>query len=343
MKKLGRMIRQKAGQLLYDHKVKQSLDLASLNKILFMQVTGKIGDLIANTHAIREIKETYPNVQIDVVCSKSNVDIIKENPYVSNIILFTPSTLNDLNETEYDLFYYHREELHYFNDYAMLNKIGAKVNIGRNKPNLNLIDISINGDFSNKREIDKYNALLDVLHIKPKQEKYDIFLNNEEINAAQNQLSSDKPNIVFNRFGANKRRSFNTEISLAMCKLIKDVIPNANIIFISPPDKRDELNAFVAQLDHTDTCIPNINSIRESAGIVHEADLIISPETSIIHIACAFEKPQIAIYRNQNILWHPISKNADIIYSQNRSKKDVNTINLDDFKKSLQQFAKNNP
>ena len=58
------------------------------------------------------------------------------------------------------------------------------------------------------------------------------------------------------------------------------------------------------------------------------ADLVISPDTSVIHVACAFNKPLVAIYTNnlENFeRWRPISNHYHVIFSDyENSLKDIN-------------------
>ena len=70
-------------------------------------------------------------------------------------------------------------------------------------------------------------------------------------------------------------------------------------------------------------------SILDVAALIEAVDLVISPDTSIVHIACAFSKPLVSIY-TANITninkWHPISESNEVVFSKyNDSLKEINT------------------
>ncbi|MDR0485105.1 MAG: hypothetical protein LBH29_00080 [Elusimicrobiota bacterium] len=67
-----------------------------------------------------------------------------------------------------------------------------------------------------------------------------------------------------------------------------------------------------------------VNSILESASIIKESFLVISPDTSIVHIASAFSKPTIALYCNDIVLWGPNNPNAVVLYAN-----PINSISAD--------------
>lgn len=70
----------------------------------------------------------------------------------------------------------------------------------------------------------------------------------------------------------------------------------------------------VVVLKPTQTIIPLL-------PVVEEASLVITPDTSLVHIACAYQTPLIAIYTSDNALyhqWRPIGENTiSIIRSKN--------------------------
>ena len=105
-------------------------------------------------------------------------------------------------------------------------------------------------------------------------------------------------------------------------------IDNVNLTFIFPPNKKLELEYFVNKLnDKRVSLFQGIETIKDSISIINKSDLIISPDTSIVHIASALEKNQIAIYEQdyyQNkqsdnfMTWHPNSKRASVLFSRKK-------------------------
>ena len=87
----------------------------------------------------------------------------------------------------------------------------------------------------------------------------------------------------------------------------------------------------------------------EVAELIKGANLVVSPDTSIVHLARAFDKKMICIYRKElgkedknSILWGPNSENAKVIFVEKIVKDgeeiDINEINLDNLKKEMEKI-----
>ena len=67
----------------------------------------------------------------------------------------------------------------------------------------------------------------------------------------------------------------------------------------------------------------SFESIIDVVSVIKESSMVVTPDTSIVHIATAFQKPTIAIYREDKIgednitMWGPNSKKAKIIIAKN--------------------------
>ena len=92
--------------------------------------------------------------------------------------------------------------------------------------------------------------------------------------------------------------------------------------------------------------------ISEVAELIKGADLVVSPDTSIVHLGKAFNKKMICIYRKElgkedknSILWGPNSEKAKIIFVEEKIKDgeeiDINHLNLDEFKKEMEREYEN--
>ena len=60
---------------------------AYIRKILFIRID-RIGDLVLSTPALKTIKLNYPNARLFVLVSRSNQDVLKNNPYVDDTLIY---------------------------------------------------------------------------------------------------------------------------------------------------------------------------------------------------------------------------------------------------------------
>ncbi|MBN1154585.1 lipopolysaccharide heptosyltransferase II [candidate division KSB1 bacterium] len=65
-----------------------------MKKILVIQ-TAFLGDVIMSTPIFKGLKTIYPDVKIDVVVTKQNKDILKNNPHINEIIVFNKKNIFD--------------------------------------------------------------------------------------------------------------------------------------------------------------------------------------------------------------------------------------------------------
>jgi len=74
---------------------------------------------------------------------------------------------------------------------------------------------------------------------------------------------------------------------------------NIQIIVLTTPNNLHNTNNKVADmaLDYVTTSY-NTNTILDAAALISQLDLIITPDTSIVHIASIFNKPIVTIHEN---------------------------------------------
>ena len=67
-------------------KKKVDFDIKNSKKVLFLRYD-RIGDMIITTPVFRELKQSFPDIEITVIASRTNQAVILANPYVDNIVI----------------------------------------------------------------------------------------------------------------------------------------------------------------------------------------------------------------------------------------------------------------
>ena len=86
----------------------KNIDLSTIEKILVIKLRA-IGDVLLSTPVIHNLRDAFPNAQLDFLVEPLSVNILLGNPHISNIILFSRgersyfSFLRSLKEKKYDL------------------------------------------------------------------------------------------------------------------------------------------------------------------------------------------------------------------------------------------------
>ena len=358
--------RLKIGKYIWDRKEKAKivegdnfLKDNSIKSILFLRYDGKIGDMIVNSLMFREIKKVYPDIRIGVIARGAAIDIIKDNPNVDKIYKYYKDRkkIKDLalkiKEEKYDLLIDFSEMLR-VNQMMLINLCGARINIGLDRKDWELFDLSIESgkDFKWTEHITKrYLAYLIKLGLKKENIdiSYDIYLEDEKkYEAFFNEIKESKK-LILNPYGASKHKSFNVETLENIITYLKD--KDIAIILTYFGDKYKELEFLEKKYKYV--YIPKkIESILDTAILIKKSDYVISPDTSIVHIASAFNKKMITVYPPKggkygvdHLVWAPKSEYSRVIFCKDKTGNydeiDINTFNFDEMKEEILKMINN--
>ncbi|MGL5356518.1 MAG: glycosyltransferase family 9 protein [Cetobacterium sp.] len=341
-----RPIRLKIGRAIFDKKIEKysdlimdnRLDMNRVKSIIFLRYDGKIGDMVITTLLFREIKKKYPDLKIGVLARGAAKDIIKFNPYIDKVYSYEKgkekSIALEIRDYKYDVLVDFSETLR-VNQMKLINLCRCKINIGLDKLNWKLFDISYTKKKSEHISY-MYETILNLFDIESIDLNYDIYINEEIENKVKKIVSKVEKNIVIlNPYAASKHRSFNIEKILEISnKILKDE-KNA-LVFIGDESKRLEIEAVQKSLQNPRVYYPKLGGILEVAELIKYAKHVITPDTSIVHIAVSKNVPLTAVYRldtgdNNSIVWGPKSKLAKQIFSKSVAlageEADINDFN----------------
>ena len=352
--------RLKIGKYIWDRKEKAKivegdnfLKDNSIKSILFLRYDGKIGDMIVNSLMFREIKKVYPDIRIGVIARGAAIDIIKDNPNVDKIYKYYKDRkkIKDLalkiKEEKYDLLIDFSEMLR-VNQMMLINLCRARINTGLDRKDWELFDLSIESgkDFKWTEHITKrYLAYLIKLGLKKENINisYDIYLKDEEkYEVFFNEIKESKK-LILNPYGASKHKSFSIETLENIITYLKD--KDIAIILTYFGDKYKELEFLEKKYKYV--YIPKkIESILDTAILIKKSDYVISPDTSIVHIASAFNKKMITVYPPKggkygvdHLVWAPKSEYSRVIFCKDKigtyDEIDINTFNMEEMKEEI--------
>lgn len=358
--------RLKFGKWMWDKKDKKEkiiegdfLSANKIRKILFLRHDGKIGDMVINTIMFREIKKVYPEVFIGVITKVGAKAVIENNPYVDKIYNYEKNNIaikklaSKIAKEKYDLLVDFSEVLK-VNHMMLINLCKARFNMGLDRKNWQLFDISINSgkDFQWTDHItERYSAYLvkmgldkknidttyDV-YLKEDNSKYDIFLEN---------IKEEKI-VVLNPYGASKHKSFNIETLDKIIKYLADL--KVGVILLYFGDRYKELE--ILQKDNKNLYIPpEIKDIQDSAYLISKSDYVITPDTSIVHIASALNKKNISVYPPKggkfgvdHLVWAPKTEGTNVIFCKDKKSQydeiDINTFDWEKMKSLINKLTK---
>ena len=352
--------RLKIGKYIWDRKEKTKiiegdnfLENNNIKSILFLRYDGKIGDMVVNSLMFREIKKVYPNIKIGVVARGAAIDIIKDNPNVDKIYEYHKDRkkIKDLalmiKEEKYDLLIDFSEMLR-VNQMMLINLCRARFNIGLDRKEWKLFDLSIESgkDFKWTEHItNRYLAYLVRLGLKRENIdiSYDIYLKEEKKYKDFFNKIKESKKLILNPYGASKHKSFSVETLEKIINYLQD--KNIAIILVYFGDKYKELEFL--EKKYSNVYIPkNIVSILDTTFLISISNYVISPDTSIVHIASALNKKILTVYPPKggkygvdHLVWAPKSEYNKVIFCKDKTgtydEIDINTFNFDEMKKEI--------
>ncbi|MDC9596833.1 glycosyltransferase family 9 protein [Xenorhabdus anantnagensis] len=305
-----------------------------IKKILFLRDDNKIGDMIVSTPVFKALSQH--GFELHVLSGYSNYCVIESNPYIDKFYFYPDETKEivklglKLKKEKYDLVIDMGEQLPVI--YLLfIRLINAKNVFGFNKEKINIYNKNLKYSQYESHITERYKILMKNIGIYAYNMQYDIHVP-KNIQDEVFDLYADLPGeitVVINPFAAEERRNISKEQLIGIISHISKLRPSVNIILVGHLDK---LNT----LPYLSECIINpFGSFLSAVEIIRQADLVISPDTSIVHVAAAYEKNTIALYGNDkhgnfvnNHVWGPGNKNA-IQLVQKKENSKISEIPLD--------------
>jgi len=332
----------------FTSKKARDFDIRNVKKVLFFRYD-RIGDMVITTPVFRELKLFIPEIKITVLASKTNQSVLSNNPYIDDIFInYKNSFLNDfqtlfrLRKKKFDVCveFDHSVVPHAILRLKIINpkiviSVAKEGRYGVKGSELKLYDFYTEKK-NNLHFRDIWLETLSPLNIRPKSNQYDLFCTNSQIQVAKNFISKfhGKFLIGINLEGAVEGKKIqNTELE-QICKGIKQANNNIQIIILTAPNNLQSVSKLVEEigLEYVVTSYKT-KTILDVAALIKNLDIIITPDTSIVHIASAFDKPIVTIHENNQDsfqLFSPTSSLNKTVFSS----KD-NSINGFDVKKVI--------
>lgn len=339
-----KQIRLSIGRIVLDKKPSKEWNQALLpnSKILFIRHDGKIGDFFVSSFVYREIKKQAPNVHIGVIVAAETCNLFETDPHIDLLYVVKKRSLfqfwligQKVRKEQYDIVIDLTDALRN-RDIVLLRCVNAAINVGYNKTHFKLFNYNVECN-DQHISLDYENALLQ-LGFQEMNRYYslpNIFIPNELQVFYQENLA-DQEYIAINFFGVVNYKAFSLENRLKWLERLKNTYPDKLILVLTYPGVTQELKNSLPKGEYV--MYEHTSTIFDSMELIKNASFVITPDTAIVHVAAALNKPILAFYMTSNIKnprrkWLPInSENAQIYYYEhNINYIDVDTINLDCF------------
>lgn len=289
-------------------------------KILLLAHDNKIGDSIILTGLLNTIVKVWPNAEIGILCGNVNLAIYKNHSDVkwlhvshSRSILIRAYTSLMARFKKYDYLVYFGLDVNKSSFKKICSLINPRQRILFADPiEKNASDIVLEGPWSNCHISNRHFTFLRWIGSKLSYYQYDIRLNGTTENIAQNELntSGSTKNILINGRGSSKDKCLSNEWMTQLIISLRKYYPKHQFLILST-SKKDELNLSekFSQIDKNLKIIPYKKSIDSNLAVIKNVDAIITTDTYVVHAACAWNIPVLALYSI-----HAIRDNHHVIF-----------------------------
>ena len=310
------------------------IDAAALRRVLFIRPE-KLGDMIISLPVFENLKRLYPHLELYIICSPRNVAIIRSDSRIAGHFLYTKRLWRDLSTVR---------RLRKLRADAVVDMIcddsvtalllsqlcspsAWRVGVGKNRFR-GYYDFNYEyrtGDGAHV--IDNTLKLLTAFgidadglerHVPPTlpvsaQEIADGFLDS---------LTGAEPEAIIglNISAGRPTRVWQSEKNERLIGHLLDRFPHCRVVITADPREHDRAVALASRFRSRVRPLPPGLDLLEVSAIISRLTLLITPDTSLVHIARAFYVPVVGLYtrfgKNYE-LWRPFDQERGTVISGN--------------------------
>ena len=343
---------------LLTHKKTTTFEIKNAKNILFFRYD-RIGDMVITTPVFRELKREYPEINISVLASKVNQTVLHNNPYVDKVYINYKNnlfrdlpTLLKLRNKKYDVCVEF--------DHSVIPHSIARLRIIKPKKIISVVkegrygvkgsELELYDYFTEKSKDAHFQDIwlntLSPFGVTPKSKQYDLFCTDQQKRKAVDFLLQFQKKIIIgiNLEGAVKGKKITSDKLEEICHGIYHFNKDVQIILLSSPKIYNNI-VRLSQKMSLSYVIPSYKtaSVLDVAALIQNLQLIITPDTSIVHIASAFNIPIVSIHEKNNDsyrLFAPKSQHSKTVFSEFSDRLDG--YNIDNIIRDSMDLLKNN-
>ncbi len=318
-------------QLLARKKYYDAFKPETFKKILIVR-PAKIGDTICMIPLIRELKNNFPSARIDIYASVYNNFMFKHVSQVDQVYTeyrtkHTLKTLIDIfrmRSNKYDLIidtmdirFSKTIKLIFINATWLISNAGSSSRYGLNNSDLELY-YKVN-PWNEIHTTDRLLEFLLLLGIRNYGNTMELPIGYTSINFARSFL---EPYAKYKIIGLNAdatslSRSLTDSDIINICRGLNKDNVDVKILLFCTRERQNHMKQLINNASLVDVIIEEgSKSIFDVAALASFMHVIISPDTSFVHIASAFNIPTVGIFPNDPhhlVYWSPRSKKHVII------------------------------
>lgn len=294
-------------------------------KYLFVR-QDRIGDVLVSTPLIYSLKNRYPGAVIDFFLSKNNHFALQNEPLVRKRWVYTKRLtdsirlLRNIRREHYD-FVIDLMDNPSATSTVICSLAGGKWNVGLLKENEFVYDVTV--PLLSRKEthiVDRLAQLLKVFNIDVNQSqlaiRYLVSPESERISTEffASKLESGKRVVGINISAGSEVRFWGVSNFRELIGRLVQEHPDIRILLLFAPQEQPRAVEIAESFPRV-VLSPMTHSFDEFAALIQHVDLLVTPDTSAVHLAAAFNIPSVVLYVQSNKelrVWEPYRSESAI-------------------------------
>ena len=266
---------------------------------------GALGDVIRTTPIAEAIKKKYVNSQITWITKPNALQILRSNPYIKKVVP-TPFQINgkfeilynfdmDAEATNLALNIKAKKKLGFYKegDYAAAFNIGAEY----------YLNTFFDDELKKTNKQTYQEMIFKAAELPYNKERPRIYLDEADKEYARNFIKENKINqemLIGIQIGASSRwPSKSWSVQKIFEFIVKAKEKGYEILILNGPEEKEKLISLSEKLEEKSISIHKNdpqNSIKEFASLINLCKKVICPDTLVLHLSLALEKPTIGLF-----------------------------------------------
>ena len=275
------------------------------HRVLFLR-DDRVGDMVASLEVMRAIAESSPSITLDVLASPSNAQLIRGLPWFGDVLVHRRGWIRsmrlrrELARRRYDAVIDGRMFVGSvsFQRTLLMRSTGARWRIGaagREHGGVYNVPIPM-PDLPHW--IDYLVALAAPFGVAPDSRDWRPQLRVSESARAHaeqrwNEAGAGRPRVVVNISTGHPDRAWLEERWVAVLRRLRERLPSANVEVLGMPADI----AIAQRIAESVRGRAPLLGLEDAIASVATADLVMTPDTAVSHIASAFQRPTLALMR----------------------------------------------
>lgn len=291
-------------------------------RIVLMKLGG-FGDTILLTAGIKELRDNFPSAEITLVCTGSNAAITKSIAGLDSVVVIRfselPSSIRKVNSNgRYDLLFDFGPWPRINSFISYMIRADFKVGFKRRKMFRHYIYDLVVEHSDHVHECENYLSLLRAVGLTINGYRPHLEASVESSRDIEQMLRGDRINVVVHPFSGGSKRMLKEWPQAHWVELCRKLIRKGCRILISGGKENfidaQALESKIKGVGDQCTVIASRLNLDEMCAITKKADLVISVDTGIMHLASAVGANLVVLHGPTSpSRWGPLSQQAIVV------------------------------